>query len=104
MQDSTVNSYQLPNTGSDRPAVLAAATDVAFRVVVSNVGPIAILLAHDSATLQAKSPFARTFLLPAGKSEVFVLAPKQSLLACGEGTGGVVSVAVSAAIAEGFHA
>jgi len=98
MQDSKVNTVQVPPTGTN-PSVLIYATQTPMRVVVRNVGGTTIFLAHDTSVLQGSPPgLAGTFQLPAGASEVFVLQPKQGLFAAATGAGGIASIAVSEAI------
>ena len=95
--DSQLNTLSLPQVGDKNPSTVAYATNQPFRVVVRNIGPNRILLAHDSPTLQNAPATANTYEIPPGQSDVFVLAPKQGLFAAGEGAGGKISIAVSVA-------
>jgi len=98
MQESKVNTMQVPQTGAS-PALLIIAAAAPMRVVVRNIGGTTVLIAHDDSTLQTNPPnLAGTFQLPAGTSEVFVLQPKQRLLAASSGAAGLVSIAASEAL------
>ena len=95
---SKVNTVQVPLFGTN-PATLYQAADVPLRILVRNVGGTNLLLAHEAPTLQTTPPQqAGTFLLPPGTSEVFVLQPREGLLAAAVGGGGMASIAVSEAL------
>jgi len=98
MQNSQLNSLTVPGVGSQSPGTLWKAADIPVRVVVSNLGPNLILLAHDPTTLTQAPAFANTFRLPVDQSVVLVLAPKQGVYAVSIGVGGTVSIAVSEAL------
>lgn len=102
MRDSTLNTLSitgLPLTATARPSLLAVASDVAARVVVRNVGPVLVFLAFDvNALSNAEGPSSGVFQLQPNASEVFVLAPKQRLVAVGVAGGGKLSIAQSEAL------
>jgi len=102
MQSSQLNSLVVPPTGSQNPATLWKAANIPMRVVVNNLGPNMILLAHDVGTLMNSPVFANTFRLFPTKDVVIVLAPKQGLFAVAIGVGGEVSIAVSEALPVGI--
>jgi len=104
LSPSTVNTITVPTVGSQNVATLMKAAGVPLRVVVRNVAGTPILIAHDTNVLQNSPAVAGTFLLTAGQTEVFVLAPQQGLFAASSGAGGTVSIAVSDAIAGSFGA
>lgn len=97
MEDSSFGTVSVPIIGDSNPAVLYRAAVRPLRVVVRNTGGTAVLLAYESAALSNLGT-AGTYLLPAGKSDTFVIMPKQSMLAASVGAAGQVSIAVSTAI------
>jgi len=98
MQPSQLNSLVIPSVGVQNPATLWKAAEVPVRVVIGNIGPNLILLAHDSGTLANSPVFANAFRLATTKELTIVLAPQQGLFAVGVGIGGEVSIAVSEAL------
>jgi len=64
---------------------------------VRNTGGTMIVISHEVNSLTDISQMGGLFQLPAGASEVFVLAPMQSLIAASVGGGGQASIAVSEA-------
>jgi hypothetical protein len=98
MQPSQLNSLVIPPTGSQNPATLWKAATIPARIVVNNLGPNLVLLAHDPGTLTNSPVFANTYRLPASSEVVIVLAPHQGLFAVAVGVGGAVSIAVSEAL------
>jgi hypothetical protein len=98
MQPSQVNTITVPIAGTNNPATLAVATNYPMRVVVRNVGPNTIFVAHTSLEIQSVGATAGVFRMVAGSEEVFVLAPRQGIYAVASGVGGLVSIAVSQAI------
>jgi hypothetical protein len=98
MQSSQLNSLTISPVGSRNPATVAKAATVPLRVVVTNVGPVIILLAHEDGTLINAPAFASTYQLLPGKELTVVLVPRQGLFAAGIGAGGQLSAAISEAI------
>lgn len=98
MTPSQLNSLVVPTAGSQTPATVYKAADVPLRVLVRNLGPNIVLLAHDVGTLSNAPVYANTFRLPPLISEVIVLAPKQGLYAVSVGVAGQISIAVSEAL------
>jgi hypothetical protein len=98
MQQSQLNSLVLPATGSQNPATLWKAAGVPMRVVINNLGPNLVLLAHDSATLANAPVFANTYRLPVGRELTVILAPQQGIFGVAIGIGGAISIAVSEAL------
>lgn len=97
---SKVNTVAVPVFGND-PATLYQAAAVPLRCLVRNVGGSNILIAYDAPSLQQTPPGqAGTFLLPPGASEVFVLQPREVLVAASVGAGGAASIAVSEALPQ----
>lgn len=96
------NQFTSDNPGADTstPAPIWRAGPRPMRVLVRNLSVGAyVLLAYDPATLQRFPSTGGTFMLPAGLSEVFVLAPNQGLYASTPVAGVVeVSVAISDAL------
>ena len=99
MQNSQVNTLDVPETGSPNPATLFKAAQTPIRLVVVNTGSVLVLLAHDPTTLTNAPQTANTFRLVVGSAgQTFVLAPGQGLYACSVGAGGSVSIAASEAL------
>lgn len=98
MQPSQLNSLSLQPTGSQNPSTLWKAAEIPMRVVVVNLGPNLVLLAHDPATLSNAPVLANTYRLPVTKEVTIVLAPRQGLYAVSIGVGGAVSIAASEAL------
>lgn len=95
MQDSRLDTISVPQIGVRNPATIAVATSLPMRLVVRNVGPVIVALAHSSNEISSVGATAGVYQLPPGGSEVIVLAPKQGLWAAGLGAGGIVSMALS---------
>ncbi len=105
MRNSVFNTIGVPLAGSKDPATLYVAAATPLRIVVRNVGPANLLLAFASSDLSnVQSGLAATFQLPAGVSEVFVLAPKQGIWAVALGGGGLASISVSEAFPQALEA
>lgn len=98
MQNSQLNSLTVPAVGSQAPATLWKAAGIPMRVVVENLGPNMILLAHEPSTLSNAPAYASTYRLKPDKQLVVVLAPQQGLYAVSIGTGGQASIAASEAL------
>lgn len=99
---SKINTVLVPVFGRN-PATLYQAAELPLRVLVRNIGGTNVLLAHDAPSLQQTPPGqAGTFLLPPGASEVFVLQPREAILAAAVGAGGSVSIAVSEALPQAW--
>lgn len=94
-----MNTVTIPAIGTSStqlgvPAIYRAAT-IPLRIVVANVGPNLIFLAHSASELQVSPATSGVYRLATGRSETFVLAPRQGLYGVGQGGGGLVSIAVS---------
>lgn len=101
MQPSNVQTLSVPTIGSPNPSRLTQAGGIPMRVVVRNVGPTVIFISHDTTDLSNVSSLGAVYQLPPGQSDVFVLAPQQSIIAASQGAGGLVSIAVSEAVPVG---
>lgn len=91
----------VPNAPNSRPVSLVVAKDNWLRVLVRNNSPNggSMFLAYDDAPTLAKAiPGSNCFELPAGSSEVFVLAPRQKLYCSTTTEGTICSIAVSMAL------
>lgn len=98
MKASFVQTLAVPNIGTEDPSRLTQAGPVPMRVVVRNTGGVVLFIAHDVADLGNISNIGATYQLPPGQADIFVLAPKQSIIAAAQGAGGQASIAVSEAI------
>lgn len=102
MNPSRLGIVTIPALGTSAtqrgvPALFVA-TPIPMRMLIRNIGPCSILLAHSANELQVTPAMAGCFELPVGTSEAFVLAPKQGIYAIALGAGGLVSYAASDAI------
>lgn len=97
MTPSIVQTLSVPEIGAGDPSRLIQAGPVPMRIVVRSTGGTVVFLAHDIADLSNLNSIGATFQLPAGQSEVFVLAPGQSLMAASLGGGGQIAIAASEA-------
>lgn len=98
INNSRLDTIAVPIIGGNNPATIAIATSVPMRLVVRNVGPVTVFLAHSSNEVQSVGVTAGVYQLPPGISEVIVLAPKQGVWAASQGAGGMVSIALSEAL------
>lgn len=98
MNAAQLNSLGLPLAGTPNPATLTKAADKPLRVVVRNVGPVTVMLAHDVGTLSNGPVFANAYQLPPDRETVLILSPQQGLFAAGLGLGATLSIAISEAI------
>jgi hypothetical protein len=102
MQNSQLNSLDVPEAGAQNPSTLFKAAGNPIRIVITNTGPTLVLLAHDPGTLTNAPSYANTYRLPAGPGAgsqiVLVLAPNQGVYAVGVGANGTVSIAASEAL------
>lgn len=100
MRPSTLKTITVAGSGTEAPSTVCTAADLPMRVLIRNVGPTLVFLAHQASSLQGAIGFAASevFQLPAGVSEVIVLAPKQGLYAVSQGAGGQLSFATSEAV------
>jgi hypothetical protein len=73
-----------------------ADVDVPMRVVVRNTGPTVLRLGTDSAALAQAT--TDCYFLPVGASDIFVIAPGQTIYVVSAGPGGQLSFAASEAI------
>lgn len=89
-------------TANGNPATLATAADKPLRVLVRNLTGSTIFLGSELGDLIGNdgAPTVKTFRLPANAEDIFVIAPKQALLAVSTGGVGLVSVATSEALQE----
>jgi hypothetical protein len=104
MQLTSFQTFSPPAavTGQDAQPI-ARGTAVPVRVLVRNAGANLIFLsgtAEDTIGSDG-NPSSATYRLPAASTDVFVLAPGQTLYAAGAGVGGTICVAVSEAIPLG---
>lgn len=98
MQDSQVNTISVPVIGTINPATLVRAANLPMRIVVRNVGPVTVFVAHNASEIQQIGATAGVFQIPPGTEDIFVLAPKQGLWAVSGGAIGTVCIAISEAI------
>jgi hypothetical protein len=89
--------YELAQVGTRPPQAIASAGGAPTRVVARNTSAVALLFAFDVNDLSNATNTASCFRQPASSSDVFLLAPGQSLYATGVAAGGAVSVAISEA-------
>lgn len=97
MNKSTLNTFVVPAIGAGDPAMITQASKVPLRVVVRNIGPVALLIAHTDNELSKIASVTGVFLIPPGLEDTFVLAPDQGLYAAATGVGGRMCVAISEA-------
>lgn len=105
MQPTLFQTYVLPAPGAgvDPLGIARAPNDRPARALVRNVGgAVAFLGGTRENVLGPSGPASSTFQLFPATSEVFVLAPGQTLYAVGAGVGTTVSVSLSDAIPIGF--
>ena len=101
MEASRFFTIRVPASGGavDPTAVAYAPKGSATRVVIRNIGGALVFLAYSSLDVVSPSgPTPETYRLPAGASDVFVLAPEQKIYAVATGAVGLVCVAQSEAI------
>jgi len=102
VQPSIVQTLSVPSVGAGgNPSRLIQAAKTPLRVLVRNTGGTVIFIAHDVSDLSNINAVGAAYQLPAGQSDVFVVAPGQSIIAAAQGAGGQVSIAVSEAIPVG---
>ncbi|UCC72086.1 MAG: hypothetical protein JSV86_17210 [Gemmatimonadota bacterium] len=85
------------------PQPIARGTSVPVRALVRNAGATLIFLGGTAEDVVGADgvPSSATYRLPAGATDVFVLAPEQTLFAIGAGAGATIGVSVSEAIPLG---
>jgi hypothetical protein len=85
------------------PQAIARGTKVPVRVLVRNAGGVLIFLAGTSEDAVGPDglPSSATYRLPAGATDVFVLAPDQIMFAVGAAAGASVVVSTSEAVPIG---
>lgn len=100
MENSLARTITVPPGGqAATPTAVATAALVPIRAVVRNVGGTALALGFASTDLvNIEGATSSSFRLPAGASDIFILAPKQILYAVGVGLGGLISVSTSEAL------
>ena len=99
--DTLFNTVTVSGAGTPRASAIGIArgTKVHVRVLVRNVSAVQIFLGGDAqSTLTVDGPGSTTYQLDPDDSEVFVLAPGQTMYAIGAAAGGAVSVSVSDAL------
>ena len=98
-EGSSTKTLSVPAVGlAEATRVIQAPTDRWMRVLVRNTGGNLIFVAYEQASLTSVATIGDTYSLPAGQSDVFVLAPCQALFMGGNGGCGQASIAVSMAI------
>lgn len=102
MKASTVNTIVVPNVTGANPATIVRSASASMRVLVRNIGPSLLFLAHSENELSSSGLVSGVFQLPAGQEDVFVLIPKQGLFAVSSGAGGRLCYAASEAIPTTF--
>lgn len=97
---SNIDASGAPEGQNPGPSTLAVAGQGRWlRVLVRNTSiAIDVYLSTNSAELRQTPPGGNVFILPAGLSEVFPIAPGQHLYASAAGENGQVSVCVSDAL------
>lgn len=109
MMDSQLFTFTPPFVSpSDSPSNVAApiamAWDAPVRVLVRNISlGITVFLAYNAEALQTVPAGSGVFRLPAGASEVFVLAPGQRLFTNAPSSTAKISVAISEALPVDAH-
>lgn len=105
MQDSKFNTLAVQFASADaasppfEPALLVKASKKPLRVMLRNISEaVDFILAFDASSLKDLPGVGGTYTLPAGDSDVFVLAPQQALYAIANGTNGKICVAYSEAL------
>lgn len=98
MQPSLINTITVPGVPTETSSTLATATyDRPRRALVRNSGTVPLRLFFDSANGNDVAS-SGIYILPAGQSDTFILAPKQSLYAVAVGATGLASVHSSDAL------
>lgn len=108
MKDSRLFTISIPQASTPSPEgdATGPASRVPARVCESNKAPLRVVLrnvsfgssidiAIDKAALQSVPPGGDSYELPAGTSDVFVLAPHQAMFASSTGANAKLSVHVS---------
>lgn len=93
-----MSTTAVPVVGGDDAALIVQASNVPLRVVIRNVGPSVIEIAHTSNELGKLGVTSGVFVIAIGNEEVFVLAPDQGIYAGAIGAAGRISYAYSDAI------
>lgn len=88
------------DNGATGVVPIAMAWKTPMRVVVRNIslGTIIYLAFNADALLTIQPPGSGLFQLPAGTSDVFVLAPNQRMFASASASGAQISIAISEAV------
>ena len=84
-------------TAGKSPQAVATAGRNPTRVVARNTSAVAVLYAFDTNDLTSANNASSAFRQPAASSDVFLLAPGQTLYAMAVAAGGAVSIAISEA-------
>jgi hypothetical protein len=100
VEQTRLKTIPLPTQGPNaQPTTIATAPTVPMRVLVRNVGGTDVLLGINAGDVVSNGgPTPDTYILPTGQSDVFVLAPRQTILGLGIGPGAIVTVALSGAL------
>ena len=99
MQGTNLNTISVPAVGTINPATIINAGQVPLRLLIRNIGPVLLFLGTDTESLASPGgPSTGVYRLPAGETDVFVLAPKQGMYAVASGIGGLVTTASSEAL------
>jgi len=93
-----MDTITVPAVGTTTPGIVATAATAPLRVLVRNAGPVLVFLAHTTENLaNPGGPSTGVYRLPAADSDIFVLAPGQSMYAVSAGVGGLLTIAASEA-------
>lgn len=104
MQLTSFQTFNPPAAATNvDPQPIARGTSVPVRVLVRNVGAAPVFLGGTTTDVIGPDgvPSSATYRLPVGASDVFVLAPNQTLFAIGVGAGATLVVTASEAIPIG---
>ena len=102
MQMMSTQTFDVPGAAAaidGQPLAIAQGTRVPVRVLVRNIGPTVLFLAGSSQdVVSPEGPSSKTYQLPPGLADVFVVSPGQKLFAIGATPGGRACVAISEAL------
>lgn len=100
VEQTRLKTIPLPVQGPNaQPITIATAPGTPMRVLIRNVGGTDVLLGINAGDVTSNGgPTPDTYILPTGQSDVFVLAPRQTILGIGVNPGALVSVALSGAL------
>jgi len=93
--NTTFQTHEVEAIGSpNAPTLVGKAGDLAMNVLVRNASAVPVFLAPNETDL-VPVPTSASYRMGIDSSEVFYLAPKQSLFAIAPGTGAVISTSMS---------